>query len=252
MTFPLIDTHCHFEEGDDVSALLKEAQAHQVAVLAVGGNPELNATASSSGTWFAQGFDWSVAQPDFQALRPLPGRVAIGELGFDLHYTSGAEEEKRQTESFRYQAALASESDLPIILHTREADRLTLENLRTVNLPRTGVIHSFTGEREFAYQLLDLGFYISFSGILTFRNATPLREVAKALPLNRLLVETDSPYLAPVPLRGKRNCPANVRYVAECLASVRGCTVEEIARATTENACALFNLPSPTPEESHA
>lgn len=238
----LVDTHCHFEPEDNVPALLAEARAGAVRVLAVGGSAALNATALASGAPCALGYDWSFADPEPP---PPPTRqsrqVAVGELGFDLHYAQGPEVEARQRTLFEVQAAFAKAQALPVIIHTREADALTLEALREAALPRAGVIHSFTGtDWAFAKALLDLGYCLSFSGILTFRNAAALREVARRVPDDCLLVETDSPYLAPVPFRGERNRPVRVRATAECLAQVRGVAPDRLARLTTENALRLF------------
>lgn len=238
----LIDTHCHFEPEDNVPALLAEAHANAVYVLAVGGSAALNATALASGAPCALGYDWSwgEATPPPPPTRQLR-QVAVGELGFDLHYAHGPEVEARQIATFLPQAAFAKAQALPVIVHTREADTLTLEALREAALPRAGVIHSFTGtDWAFAKALLDLGYAISFSGILTFRNASALREIARRIPDDRLLMETDSPYLAPVPFRGERNRPVRVRATADCLAQVRGVAPEHLAHLTTENALRLF------------
>lgn len=238
----LVDTHCHFEPEDNAPALLAEAYEREVRVLAVGGSCALNATALASGAPCALGYDWSWDAPEPP---PPPARqprqVAVGELGFDLHYAQGPECEARQLATFFPQAAFAKAQELPVIIHTREADALTLTALREAALPRAGVIHSFTGtDWAFAKALLDLGYCLSFSGILTFRNASALREVAKRVPADRLLVETDSPYLAPVPFRGERNRPALVRATADCLAQVRGIAPDILAQQTTENALRLF------------
>ena len=234
----LIDTHCHFEPEDDAAALLTEAAAADVRVLAVGGSTALNATAAASGAPFAYGFDWSDDAPPTPPPES-PRLVAIGELGFDFHW-KGPETADAQRERFDLQAGFARERDLPIIVHTREADGLTLTALRAADLPRTGVIHSFTGDKALARACLDLGYYISLSGILTFRNADALREVARWLPADRMLVETDSPYLAPVPHRGKRNRPAFVAATAACLAELRGLSLPALADLTTANALRLF------------
>lgn len=241
---PLIDTHCHFEPEDDASALVAEARAEGVGVIAVGGSPALNATASACGVPFAIGFDWS-CEAEAPPTLPPPGKaplVAIGELGFDFHYAQGPDVAARQRANFERQAALARARGLPVIVHTREADGITYETLRALALPRAGVIHSYTGGIPFARRLLDLGYSISFSGIVTFRNADALREVARFVPDDRILVETDAPYLAPVPLRGRRNHPAYVRATADFLASLRGVSREAFADLTTQNAKRLFAL----------
>ena len=241
MTFPpLVDTHCHFEAEDDAPALVAEAAQTAVRVVAVGGNAALNATARAAGVPFATGYDWSLGRPlSGEELAAVGDGAAVGELGFDLHYVQGAEAERLQRANFELQAERARALGLPVIVHTREADALTLETLCALALPRAGIIHSYTGGRDFAFRLLDLGYFISFSGILTFRNADALREVAKAVPADRLLVETDAPYLAPVPLRGRRNRPAYVRHTAQALADLRGVPLETLAAQLTANAAAL-------------
>lgn len=240
----LIDTHCHFEPEDDAPALLAEAREAGVEVIAVGGSPELNRSASASGAPHAVGFDWSCAEGEPPALEGIASAhlVAIGELGFDFHYAQGPEVTARQRDLFEAQAEIARARGLPIIVHTREADAITLEALRALALPKAGVIHSYTGDIPFARQLLDLGYSLSFSGIVTFRNADALREVARFVPEDRLLVETDAPYLAPVPLRGRRNRPAYVRATADFLAELRGLSPCAFAALTTRNARRLFAL----------
>lgn len=165
--------------------------------------------------------------------------VAIGETGLDYYY--GAEHKDYQQELFRLHVQAARAVGKPLIVHTRDARTDTIAILREEGADAVGgVMHCFTEDWDTAQQAIDLGFYISFSGIVTFRNADPLREVARQVPADRLLVETDSPYLAPVPKRGKTNQPAYVRYVAECVAQVRGIDFEELARTTTENYFRLF------------
>jgi TatD DNase family protein len=138
---------------------------------------------------------------------------------------------------------MARETQLPLVVHERDAFRDCRELLRSEGGGEVrGVIHCFTGTYEAAREYLDLGFYLSFTGIITFKNARPLREVVRELPLERILVETDSPYLTPVPHRGKRNEPAYVRLVAEAVAQIKGITLEEVARTTSENVRALFGI----------
>ena len=166
---------------------------------------------------------------------------AVGETGLDFHYHP--ETADAQCALFAAQLRLADEWRLPIILHTREADEATLRVLDETPWHGDGlrgVIHCFTGDKAFAAQLLDRQFMISFSGIVTFRNADMLRESAAFVPDDRLLIETDSPFLAPVPQRGKRNEPAFVTHVADCLARVRDTTAEHIAELTWRNAERLF------------
>ncbi len=238
----LVDTHCHFDPEDSPADLLQEATDLRVRVIAVGGGEVLNATAKTSGTLFTQGYDWAHPLPETPAELDKD-ILAVGEMGFDFHYEQGESVARRQRETFIYQAEIARARMLPIIVHTREADTITVETLRALALPKTGVIHSYTGDIALARILLDLGYFISLSGIVTFRNADQLREVAKFLPDDRILVETDTPYLAPVPLRGKRNRPAYVRKTAEFIAALRGTTLEAFAETTTQNAKSLFALP---------
>ncbi|HKY72761.1 MAG TPA: TatD family hydrolase [Nitrospira sp.] len=166
--------------------------------------------------------------------------VAYGEIGLDYHYNHSAPQEQR--ERFREQVQLARELRLPVIIHTREAQQDTISILKEEKASEVGgVFHCFSGDAWLAKDALDLGFYLSFSGILTFSNATMLRDIAKQTPLDRVLIETDCPYLTPVPHRGKRNEPAFVSHVARQLADIHPeLSLEQIERATTENARRLF------------
>lgn len=169
-----------------------------------------------------------------------PKIVAIGETGLDYHYCKG--DLTWQRDRFRQHIQLARELKLPVIIHTREAQKDTIDVMKEEKIEETGfVMHCFTETWEMAKQVLDLGGYISFSGIVTFKTATALQEVAKQVPLNRMLVETDCPYLTPVPYRGRPNQPAYVRYVAEFIADLRQTPFAEIAAATTQNCFDLFN-----------
>jgi len=268
----MIDTHVHFSdmEGDYALAAQMEraAAAGVLKMVAVGGSCELNKSAAEAAGRYpdrvsvAIGFDRSqVAELSSPAqiedavgrlrrsadsLRRLGVRVcAIGEIGLDYHYTpqTGA----GQVALFAAQCDLAAELGLPVIVHSREADDDTLGVLeayaaRCRKREAIGVLHCFTGSAGLAQRLLAVGMLISFSGIITFGNADALRAVAAGLPGDRLVVETDSPYLAPVPHRGRRNEPAFVRDVAASLAQVRGETLDAVARLTTENAVRLFNI----------
>ena len=179
----------------------------------------------------------------FRSLAQHPKVVAYGEIGLDYHYDHSPREIQRQR--FREQIHLARELALPLVIHTREAQEDTVMILREEGAVDVGgVFHCFSGDMWLAKDALDLGFYLSFSGVLTFKNATMLRDIAKTVPLDRLMVETDCPYLAPVPYRGKRNEPAYVQYVAETLAEIRGNgSVESVARATVENTKRVFRIP---------
>lgn len=169
--------------------------------------------------------------------------VAIGEIGLDYHYDNSPRDVQKKW--FKEQIKLAKELNLPIIIHTREAQKDTFdivkeeydENLR-------GVLHCYSGSLEMARKYLDMGFYISFAGPITFKNSKVPKQVAKEVPLDKLLVETDCPYLTPEPHRGKRNEPLYVRYVASTIAELKGITFEEVARRTKENAIRFFEIQS--------
>ena len=167
--------------------------------------------------------------------------VAIGEIGLDYYYSS--ENKAAQQTVFARQIQVANQLNKPVIIHTREAREDTIRLLRDNHAEKCGgVFHCFTENEDMAKKALDLGFYISISGIVTFKNAEEIRNVVRKLPLDRLLVETDSPYLAPVPYRGKQNQPAYTREVCEYVATLKGLTVEEMARITTENFERLFKI----------
>ena len=167
--------------------------------------------------------------------------VAIGETGLDYYYNS--EGLDLQQESFRRHVEAAKQCQKPLIIHTRAAQDDTMQILRDHHAEECGgVMHCFTESWEMAKQALDLGFYISISGIVTFKKAQEVQEMAKKVPLDRLLIETDSPYLAPVPMRGKKNQPMYVKYVAEFLAQLRGESYQDLVRETGKNFCQLFSI----------
>ena len=180
---------------------------------------------------------------EFRRLAENKKVVAFGEVGLDYHYNYSSPKEQR--DRFREQIQLARELGLPLVIHTREAQEDTIQILKDERSTEIGgVFHCFSGDAWLAKDALDLGFYLSFSGILTFQNAGMLRDIAKTVPLDRILIETDCPYLTPVPHRGKRNEPAFVRHVAEILAAVASVSdLDEIYRLTTENARRLFRIP---------
>jgi TatD DNase family protein len=173
-------------------------------------------------------------------IQSQPLSRAVGEIGLDYHYDHAPRDVQQQV--FREQIRLAGRLRLPIVIHTREAEEDTFRILEDEGARDVGgVFHCFTGDREMARRCLDIGFYVSLAGIVTFPRALELKEVAKMVPPDRLLIETDSPFLAPVPHRGKRNEPAHVARVAEVIAELRGITAEAIAGATSENHARLFN-----------
>jgi TatD DNase family protein len=172
--------------------------------------------------------------------------VAWGEIGLDFHYDNSPR--ATQVAVFRRQLHAARQCDLPVIIHTREAEQETIDILRSESAgsPLAGVLHCFSGTLDLAQQAIDLGFLISFSGIITFKKAGELRDVAREVPLDRLLIETDCPFLAPIPYRGKRNEPAYVVEVARCLSAIHGIETEEIARITAANFVSLFKITAQT------
>ena len=168
--------------------------------------------------------------------------IAWGEIGLDFHYDNSPRDV--QIEVFKRQLRAARECDLPVVIHTREAEAETIEILQSEyeGADRRGVFHCFSGSMDLAQRAIEIGFMISFSGIVTFKKADELREVAKQVPLDRLLIETDCPYLTPIPYRGKRNEPAYVVEVARCLAGIHNTEPEEIGRITSENFKRFFGL----------
>lgn len=260
-----VDSHAHIDgtefDGDRDEVIQRARDAGVVAILNVGtGDPHSYA--------FERAIDLAEKHPDIYAaigVHPHDARlfdqaaeeklttlqsqskrvIAWGEIGLDFHYDNSPREV--QLSVFRRQLQIASSLRLPVIIHTREAEAETIDALRsewsTAGLP--GVMHCFSGSLALAKQALELGFAISFSGIVTFKKAEELRAVAREVPLDRLLIETDCPYLTPIPFRGKRNEPAYVVEVARCLADLRGTTVEEIGRITRQNFASIFDLPLP-------
>lgn len=176
-----------------------------------------------------------------ESLSKHPKIIGIGEMGLDYHWDKSPKD--IQKDVFRKQIALAKRVQLPIIIHNREATQDCVDILKEENASEVGgIMHSFSGSNEIADEILKMNFYVSLGGPVTFKNAKQPKEVAKHVPLDRLLVETDAPFLSPHPYRGKRNEPARVKLVAEQIAELRGMTYEEICKATTENAERLFKL----------
>ncbi|MGT2950849.1 hydrolase TatD [Streptococcus cuniculi] len=167
--------------------------------------------------------------------------IALGEIGLDYHWMTASKEVQEQV--FRRQIALAKELDLPFVVHTRDALEDTYDIIKSEGVgPRGGIMHSYSGSLEMAERFIELGMTISFSGVVTFKKATDIQEAATHLPLDKILVETDAPYLAPVPKRGRENRTAYTRYVVDKIAELRGLSSEEVASATYQNALQIFNL----------
>lgn len=245
------DTHAHFGDADDVEAIYARAAAAGVTrILAVGGGEALNRNALRTAGRVALGWDRDQLDRVTEQMVVLPGLLdahrdrvaAIGEIGLDCHYEP--QTLRAQCALFAAQLALADEKGLPVVIHTREADDATRGVLDEVPWRHgdrlRGVIHSYTGGPKFAGQMLDRGFMVSFSGIATFKSAEEVRASARYVPDDRILVETDSPYLAPVPLRGRPCEPAFVVHTATRLAQARGMDLEVFAARTTANALQLF------------
>ncbi len=255
----LIDSHCHLDRldltahGGSLDAALDAARAAGVGhFLCIGVSADNAATVKTLAERYVD-VDCSVgvhpldlepgAEPALDWLLTElahPKVVAIGETGLDYHYEP--ESAALQQASFRLHLEAARITGKPVIVHTRAARTDTLDLLREAALPQAGVLHCFTEDWDMAKAALDLGFYISLSGIVTFRNAEALRDVARRVPADRLLVETDSPYLAPVPYRGKPNLPQYVHEVAVFLAQLRGVDYQVLAEQTTANFKQLFPL----------
>ena len=248
----LIDSHCHLDaqyypDGCDVA--LERARVEGVAgFVAIGVGEDLGPAraavaiaARRADVWASVGIhphDARCLTPEMDAelrlLARAPRVVAFGEIGLDYHYMHSPKDV--QGEVFRQMIAIAKVAKLPIVVHTREAAADTLaileeEGARDVG----GIIHCFSEDRSFAERALDLDFDLSFSGVVTFKSAVSVKEVAAWAPLDRILVETDSPYLAPVPFRGKKCEPAHVAITARCIAELRGVPFDDVARASSEN-----------------
>jgi len=254
----LIDTHTHLDDAkynDDREAMLARArEAGVAAFVTIGCDLVTSRAAVALADRYESIFASIGVHPHearhigdgwYDEFRRLAGNkkvVAYGEIGLDYHYNHSSPKDQR--ERFREQIQLARELKLPVIIHTREAQEDTITILKEEKASNVGgVFHCFSGDAWLAKEALDLGFYLSFSGIVTFQNATVLREIAKNTPLDRVLVETDCPYLTPVPYRGKRNEPAYVAQVAKQLAAIHPeLSLEQIEQTTTENAKRLFKI----------
>ncbi len=267
-----VDSHCHLsfpelaERLTDIRAEMVAAQVDRALCICTTLEEfeQVHALATRyDNFWCSAGVhpdSEGVREPGLDELLALARRpkvVAIGETGLDYYRLNGRSvaEMEWQRERFRVHIRAARSSGLPLVVHTRSASDDTLAILREEGAARSsdgtpgdgpgGVFHCFTETDAVARAALDLGFYISFSGILTFKTAQALRDVAAFVPLDRCLIETDSPYLAPVPYRGRTNSPAYVPYVAKQIAALKGVPVEAVARATSANFERLFKLPAP-------
>jgi len=260
-----VDSHCHLsfpaltERMTEIRAAMAAAQVDRALCICTTLEEFDAVHALATGYdnfWCSAGVhpdNEGVREPSLADLLDLASRprvVAIGETGLDYFRLNGRStaDMEWQRERFRVHIRASLATELPLVIHTRSASEDTLAILADEGmLKAAGVFHCFTETDAVARRALDLGFYISFSGILTFKTASDLREVARFVPLDRCLIETDSPYLAPVPYRGKTNSPAYVPYVAAQIAALKGVTVEEVAQATSRNFERLFKLPVKLP-----
>ena len=252
----LVDSHCHLDfaapaERPEIIARARRAGVGTLLTIAtkLGEIDTVRAIAEDDpDIWCSVGVHPHEAATDkidkagLVALTQHPKVIGIGETGLDFHYDHSPRAE--QAASFRSHAAAARETGLPLIVHTRGADPETIEILHEGRLTN-GVIHCFSTGRELAEKALEFGFYISLSGIVTFKNAEDLRATVRDLPLDRLLIETDAPYLAPVPLRGRPNEPAFITHTAAFVADLKGVTIEQLAAVTSANFFRLFSKAKP-------
>jgi TatD DNase family protein len=255
----LIDSHAHIQgteyAGEREAVIARAREAGVEKIIAVGGAGEMssNTEAISLADTFPNIYATvgmhphdakDVGDDELAQLKALASHakvIAVGETGLDYYYDHSPRDV--QLRVFQQFIHMARETSLPIVVHERDAAQQVAELLRREGGGKLrGVIHCFTGNYEAAREYLDLGFYLSFTGIITFKNADPLRDVVRNVPLEKMLIETDSPYLTPVPHRGKRNEPAYVRFVAEIIAKVKGIDLEEVAESTTRNVQDLFKI----------
>lgn len=249
-TIRWIDTHAHVHDNKMAkppSDSLQDARINGVeAFVVIGTDAEtsqaaIDVAASNSDVWATVGLHPHDATNGVESIIPFiesPRVVAIGECGLDYYYEHSPRDVQRQV--FEEQIALAKQHELTLVVHTRDAWTDTFDVFDNAGMPSNTIIHCFTGGPEEARKCLDRGAYLSFSGIVTFKNAVEVQEAAKLCPLDRLLVETDSPFLAPVPYRGKPNEPAHVAIVGTAIADLKGVAVAEVAIATTANARRVF------------
>ncbi len=248
-----IDMHCHLDKLEEgVEAALALSRAAGVSqVVTIGTEPaDHPVVLALSQKYYPEVFCTLGVHPHEGVLFSAevgqwieknlhdPGVVAVGEIGLDYYYNQSPKEDQKS--AFRQQLEIAKKHKMPVEIHTRDAESDTVEILQEFKGQVTGLIHCFTGTSWLAKQALDLGFNISISGVVTFKNASDLRETVKSLPLDRIHVETDAPFLAPMPHRGKKNTPAFVVHTAQVVADLKGISVEKLAEITRQNALTLF------------
>ena len=241
------DNHCHLSENPE-EEILKARKALVAGFINVGTDFETSSEAIEKAkilpdVWATAGVHPHEARKGIDGIEDLledSNVVAVGEAGLDYHYDHSPREDQKKV--FAQQIELANKSELPLVIHTREAWEDTFKILDSEGLPKSIVFHCFTGGTIEAKECLERGAYLSFSGIITFKKSESLRDAASECPLDRAMIETDSPYLTPVPFRGKKNEPANVVLVGQELAYLQDKSPEEIALATTQNALDFYGL----------
>ena len=250
-----IDTHCHLDKLDSTpeEAVEHAKQEGVETMVTISVDEESfdfvsNVVIQFKGVYGTVGLhphEASEFNPSLeQSIRKLAQEqdklIAIGETGLDYHYMNSSSED--QQFAFRKQLRIAVEVNLPVVLHSRDAEADTINIMNEIPVPALGVAHSFTSSLKMAKTLLDMGWFLGINGIVTFKNAEDLREVVRWIPMDRLLLETDSPFLAPVPYRGKPNKPAHIPVIASFIAELRKIPIEHLAEKTSENAHRLFSI----------
>ena len=252
----LFDTHVHLNSKmykKDLKEVIERALVAGVTRMAVIG---FDAASNARAIELAEQYDFiyavvgihpsdarSATENSWIVLREQlkhPKVVALGECGFDYYHDTSFNDIQREV--FKKQLEIAKELKMPIVVHMRDSVQDTYEMLRDAGKGLSGVLHCYSGDVEMMHKFLDLGFYIGLDGPVTFKNAHGVHEIAKAVPIDRLVIETDAPYLTPAPYRGKRNEPAYVSYIAEKIAELRGMTYEEVCKVTTENGLKMYHI----------
>lgn len=255
--FPIIETHCHLDylKESELSELLKKSLAHNIEkIMTISVSPSnlqtvLDLANNHDSIFCSQGIhpheakSWSdEAEKTIRTNLSNEKVKAVGEIGLDFYYTKS--EVHTQIEVFKKQLEIAIEFDKPVIIHTRDADDETISILKEYSprMKKKGVIHSFTSTKELALCALDLGFHLGFNGIITFKNAENVRDVLRICPLNRILLETDAPFLTPVPYRGKENAPFYLPFIAEEVAKIKEIEIEEVLKTCYQNSKDCLNM----------
>lgn len=254
---PIIETHCHLDylKEEELSELLSKSLAHNIEkIMTISVSPDNLQTAldianSHENIFCTQGVhphdakEWTDEAESLIRKNLSSNRVkAVGEIGLDFYYNKS--EKQTQIDIFKKQLDIAIEFNLPVVIHTREADQETIEILKEYapKMKKKGVIHSFTSTKELALLALELGFHLGFNGIITFKNAQDVREVLKACPLDRILLETDAPFLTPDPYRGRENAPYYLPFIAEKVAEVKEVELETVLKICYQNSKDCLNL----------